>query len=141
MSDLFYNKGKHLLALQQLNWVTDTMVLMLVTPSYVPDPATHNFVSNVTNELSGSGYARAVLTSRAITRNDGVDKIYFSADEIPFLAINAGICGGAVIYKRVGSDDSTPADDPLFAFLTTAQITTNGTGIIIEFNSNGAFSL
>lgn len=78
------------------------------------------FVSDVVAanaEVTGTGYARQTLAGVTVAFASGTDTVEFSFSDITFLQNPAGFTNAryAVFYKRVGADDSTPADDPVFA--------------------------
>lgn len=137
MSSIIYNAFKHKVALQQLNWASDTIKVMLVGLAYSPNPD-HGFVSEIAaNELAGSGYTRKTLTGKSITKDNSSDLVRLDADNVSFSNINAGTFAGAVIYQQVGGDDSTPGDDVLILFIDTPNVQTNGTDVTIEFHQDG----
>lgn len=66
MSINWYNKGKkHML--QSVDTSSTTFKMLLTTSSYTPDAAAHDFLDDITNECSGSGYSRATLGSVTTT--------------------------------------------------------------------------
>lgn len=71
----FYNTGKEALLsdnLDQINWVNDTIVAVLLTTSYTPQ-ATHTAYSDVSaNVVSMSDYAPVVLSSKTSVRSNGI---------------------------------------------------------------------
>ena len=53
----FLNALKNTLALDLDDTTADRFKVMLVTSSYTPDFGTHDFKSDVTNEVTGTGYS------------------------------------------------------------------------------------
>jgi hypothetical protein len=53
-----YNNAKEQFARGAVNWASDDIRCLLTTSSYTPDIDSHDFVSSVTNELSGGNYVR-----------------------------------------------------------------------------------
>lgn len=109
-----YNRGKLILVdgtLGATGWSTGgaDIGMLLVTSAYAYD-ADHNFVSEITNELAGGGYARQTgLTGRTITENDASNRVEFDADDVTFPALD--IAGGqpfaAVFYNNAPGADAT----------------------------------
>lgn len=61
----FYEKGLGKLVGGAIDLDTPDIRILLTTSAYTPNAATHEFVSNVTNELSGNGYTRLSLVNEA----------------------------------------------------------------------------
>jgi hypothetical protein len=99
-----------------------TYRVLLVTSAYTFD-RDHDFVADLTSELSGGGYARQDLTGRATALNDTADQVEYSADNVSF-TLTAQAPAAAIVYRFVSSD----ADSPLVAYCTfTAPGTVTGT--------------
>ena len=89
---------------------TDTLKLMVCTNSYVPDKDAHQFKSDVTNEISGTGYTAGgqVLTPVTVSYDASTNSAVFDAPDVIWNPIT---CTGArigVLYK-VGASDATSA--------------------------------
>jgi hypothetical protein len=131
-----------------LNLLSDTIKVMLVDASYVPNPD-HNFVDSITGgsskELSGTGYAagfggagRKTLASKTITQDDANDLAYFDAADVTWTGLNAGTVGFAVLIKEVTSD----ADSPILCIVdVTPDVTTAGNDYTIQWPTGGIFNL
>lgn len=104
-----------------IDWDTDPIYVMLVNTTYAAladgTKAGHDFINDVqSNEISGTGYtAGGVLLSGATIASDGSAgyKVTFTNPSWSTATITAY---GAVFYKRVGADLTTPADDPVLLF-------------------------
>jgi len=132
---------------------TDTLRVALFNDStaYTFDPAAHEFVADVLDggttaqEFgggSGTGYSRQDLANATVTANDTDTRADFDADDVTFPSLNNAVIQGAIIYKQVGGDDSTPGDDPIVQVYDGDQadvgdfpITANGSDILIETGS------
>jgi len=93
--------------------------VVLVTSTYAYD-ADHNFVSDVTNELSGGGYARQTgVGGRAITENDASNRVEYDMNDVTFatLALAAGQPFAAIVYN------AAPASDAARQVLAYCQLT------------------
>lgn len=147
MANILYNGAKKGIADSSFDWVNDTIVCMLIEAGYTPNPdhATLDMggaTDPVDVELAGTGYARKVLTGKVVTQDDANDVVFFDADDITWTAINAGTPVAAIIYKRVGVDDTTPADDILIAYIDSGfPVTTNGGDMTLQFSSSGVIQL
>lgn len=114
MASLIYNTA--ILKINQGTIVpgTDTFKMMLVTGSYVPDKDAHVFRSDVTNEVTGTGYTAGgtavTCTPSQDNANDRVD-LTFSNPSWPTSTITAR---AGVIYKSRGGAASA---DELVAYV------------------------
>lgn len=109
--------GKLILSLfgKEVDWESDTIKVMLCTSSYVPDQDTHQYKSDVTNEVSGIGYTAGgeTLANKTITYDAESNIANIDADDITWSASTI-TARYAVIY------DDTPATDetkPLIGYL------------------------
>lgn len=147
MANLGFNRGKKLLlkraaAPTGCDVETDVIKVALIASGYTPN-ADHNTMSEVTNELSGTGYAsgfagsgRKTLGTKAITEDDTNDLAKFTAANLTWTAINAGTAIGAVVYQHI-TDDAT---SPLLAWIDGGfPVTTNGADLQVNWASNGVF--
>ena len=75
MASKWYGKG--LLEVHKGNIDLDgaTIVAILCTSSYTPNQDTHEFVTDLTNELSGGGYARVTLSGKAVTYDSSTNTV------------------------------------------------------------------
>ncbi len=107
MASLIYNSALRDEATGAIDFDTDTFKVMLVTSTYTPNKDTHAKRSDVTNEVTGSGYtaggtASTVTVAAVDTANDRV-VITFGAVSWPSSTITAR---GAVYYKSRGGASS-----------------------------------
>lgn len=114
MASLIFNSALRDEAIGSIDFDTDTFKVMLVTSAYTPNKDTHTKRSDVTNEVSGTGYtaggtASAVSVAAVDTVNDRV-VITFGAVNWPGATITAR---GAVYYKSRGGASSA---DELIAY-------------------------
>jgi hypothetical protein len=90
---------------------TDTIKVMLTTSTYTPNQDTHEFKSDVTNEVSDStgDYVAGgkALTTKVINLDTTSDFVYLSADNPQWLGctFTARI---AVLYKDTGTGSTSP---------------------------------
>lgn len=124
------------MANKEIDWDTDTIKVMLCTVSYVPNQATHDYKSDVTNEITGPGYTAGgqALASKTITlstleqRFDAADVVWTSS------TFTARV---AVIYVDTGN----AATSALIAFMILADDVESATGTwTLEFPATGIFA-
>jgi hypothetical protein len=136
-SSNLYSKGLGALVAGTAN-LTDVRVL-LTTSSYTPSTA-HDFVNDITNEVTGSGYARVSLTGEAKTEvSTGL--WMFDSDNPTWTA-----SGGSIVarYWVLFSFVTNDADSPLLAYglldSTPADVTTpSGSPLTINVPATGWF--
>lgn len=127
-----YNRGKFIIANASLDWVNDTIRALLVDASYTYD-ADHNFVSDISGELTDASYARQTLSSKAVSEDDTNDEATLEADPVDFGALDNETPEGIVIFKEVTND----ADSPLISFSDDGfGAAANGAGYVV--NGEGA---
>lgn len=102
MSSLIYNNALDNVARGTIDFDTDTFKAMLVTSGYAEDKDAHEFRSDVTNEVVGSGYtaggATVTVNVTLDTANDRID-ISLGSLSLPTSTITAR---KAVYYKSRG---------------------------------------
>lgn len=115
----FYNSFREYVADGTIDLDTHVFKVLLTTSSYTPSAASHTQISDITNELSGSGYARYTLTA-TWTRSGAT--VTFDSDDATFTASGGSITARyAVIFDDTTTSpadalvcycvlDSTPAD-------------------------------
>ncbi len=120
----------------------DTWIMGLSTSTYTPAAATHEVVANITNEVTGSGYARQTLASVTLTEPVAGTWQFDSADAV-FSA-----SGGSIVARYYWIFDDTPTSpaDPLFCYGalddTPADVTTTDTNTLtVQVNANGYYRL
>ncbi len=91
--------------LNTVNWATagNKFRVLLATNSYVPDAA-HQFVSDVTNEATGTGYVRKLLASKA--RVVVGDDVEYQAAALAWTLLTSTFRWAIVYYDVQGSDGS-----------------------------------
>lgn len=114
MANVIYNSFKRDIMNGSIDLDTDTIKLMLVTSTYVPNQDTHTKRSDITNEVTGTGYVAGgfALVNKSVTQNNTTDAGVFTADaiNIPNATITAR---GCVLYKSRGGASSA---DELIAY-------------------------
>lgn len=109
MANLFYNNGKLKLVNGTIDLDTDTLKVSLHTSSYTPNIDTHVFFSDLTNEITGTGYVAggATLTTVSLTVDTTNDRVYLDADDTTW--VNSTLTARyAVLYKSTGVAGTSP---------------------------------
>jgi len=112
----FFGKG-FLKIMQQgtIDLESDTIYVMLTTVSYVPNQDTHEFRSDVTNEVSGTGYSTGGLevTNKSLSYDSGTEQVrWISSTDNEWTGSTITGARVAVWYKSTGS----AATDPLIGY-------------------------
>lgn len=126
MASIVYNSALDDLAKGAIDFDTDTFKIMLVTSSYTPNKDTHTKRSDVTNEVSGTGYTSGGdTTAVTVTKDTANDRLDIDFGNVSWSSATLTARGG-VIYKSRGGLASA---DELVAYLDfTSDVTsTNGT--------------
>lgn len=118
---------------------TDTIKVMLATSSYTPDFDAHDYINDVTNEVSGTGYTAggATLASPVVTLDAANDRVDFDAADTSWTTSTI-TARWAIIYKSTG----TPSTSPIVGFIdfVTDQVSSAGT-FLIQWNASGILRL
>ena len=112
---------------------TDTFYAMLVTAAYTPNKGTHTKRSNVTNEVSGAGYAAGGAEVDATLSLDTTNhRLELTLNNVVWP--NASIAArAAVIYKRRGGAASA---DELVGYVDFgADVTSTNGDFTAQFTS------
>jgi hypothetical protein len=142
MASLVYNIGSHQLQNRTVDFVSDTIEIILVKSSYTPNKDDTNSVyaaaeiSGVSGYVGGyNGAGRKALGTKTITNDTTNDRtVYDAADPTAWTLGTGDTIGGAIIGKKGAANDSTAV--PLF-FLDFADIPTNGSTFTLQFHADG----
>ena len=124
MASLIFNSCPHDLARGNIDFDTDTFKVLLVTSTYSPNKDTHTKRSDVTNEVTGTGYtAGGVASACTVTKDTANDKVTLSFAAVSW-ATSTITARGAVIYKSRGGASTA---DELVAYVDfNGDIATTG---------------
>ena len=116
MSSFIYTRGAAILA-GAGNWSSDVFRALLErsTSTYSPS-RDHDYVSDLTNlvEITVASYARVTLAGKAILVDDTNKQVGLDFDDPAFGNLESGqTVQSLIIYRQVGGNDATPADDEL----------------------------
>lgn len=140
MANAIFNSFKRDIANGSIDLDTDTIKLMLVTSTYVPNIDTHTKRSDVTNEVVGSGYTLggAALANKTVTVDNTGNTGVFDADDLTFSTATI-TARGAVLYKSRGGASSA---DELIAYLDFgSDIASTAGNFLVTFSATGILTL
>lgn len=140
MANTIFNSFKRDIANGSIDLDTDSIKLMLVTSTYVPNIDTHAKRSDVTNEVVGAGYTAGgvALANKAVTANNTSDKGVFDADDVTFSTATI-TARGAVLYKSRGGASTA---DELIAYLDFgSDIISTAGNFNIAFDATGILTI
>lgn len=125
MASLIYNSAPDEMARGDIDFDTNTFKAMLVTNSYTPNKDTHDFLDDVTNEVSGTGYVAGGETSAVtVTKDTGNDKVTIQFGAVSW-AGSTITARGCVYYKSRGGASSA---DELVCFADFGSDVTSSGG-------------
>lgn len=125
---------------KEINFSADTIKVALVSSAYAPNQDTHAYFSDITNEVTGTGYTTGgqSLASKTVTYDGPTNVIKLDAADVTW-ASSTITARYAVIY-----DDSpaTAATKPLLAYVDFGadQTSTNGNFSIV-WDANGILKI
>lgn len=98
----------------KINFLSDTIKAMLVDSGYTFDQANHAFKSDVSGEVTGTGYSAGgvALASKTLTVAALVTKL--SSATITFSGVTLTAATGCILYDSTPSTDATR---PLISFI------------------------
>ena len=147
MANAAYNKGKF--QLTEYKWASETpdIGVILVTSAYTFD-VDHNTVSQITNEISGTGYVRKLINSTARTVNEddtsNAAQLRVADGTVVWTGLDSGT-GLRVVAFIVSGTIGQDATNPLLGYYDTGTnipINSNGGDVTLNFASTaGAIKL
>lgn len=139
MASVFYNGFKLKIQNGSIDMDTDTIKCALVTSTYSPNIDTHVFWSDVTNEVSGTGYTAggATLASVTVTQDNTNDRGVVDAADVTWSTATI-TARAAVLYKSTG----TSSTSPLICYIDFgSDQSSSGGNFVIQWNASGIFAL
>lgn len=127
MASLIHDNARKLLIKADIDWLVDTINVLLVETGHTPDAGDVFVADVVADELDDASYARQTLGGKTVTiaSNRGVA----SADNpVWALLVDAQDVAGAYVFKQVTND----ADSILICYLE-APLDTVGTDATLKF--------
>lgn len=114
-------------------------MMLLITTTSTPDSPDHTVVDNIDgDEASDASYGRVTLAGVAVTDDDANNRAEWDFNDVVFSSLAGATIIMAAAYKRVGADDTTPADDPLICLWDIANTAPDGSDFTLQVGSEGA---
>lgn len=132
-----YNLLSKKLASGDIDWANDTIKIMLCTSSYTPNKNTHEFKSDVTNEVTGTGYTAGGKTLANASNSQSNLVTTLDADDVQW-ASSTITARYAVIYKDTGVAGTSPLIG--YVDLESDQSSSNG-NFNVNWNASGIYTL
>ena len=127
MANTLYDYCRQRFLEAQINWMTDTIKVILVsTSAYTPQTAVHQYLADI--PVSARIAGPVTLTAKATTGGAA------DAADCTFTSVSGATINAIVIYKDTG----TEATSPLIAYIDTATglpITPNGGDTIVTWDN------
>ncbi len=121
---------------KEANLASDTLKVMLCTSTYTPNQDTHRYKSDVTNEVSGTGYTAtgATLANVTLTYDAATNTVILDADDTGWTGLTT-TARYAVIYDATPSTDATR---PLIAYVDFgADVAVTNGPLTLTWDSTG----
>jgi hypothetical protein len=121
---------------KEIDFNSDTIKAMLCSASYTPDQDTHQYKSDVTNEITGTGYTAGgvTLSNCTITYDAATNTIKFDCDDFQWT-------GATFTARTLVVYDSTPGSDatrPLILYVTfNADVPVTSSTFSVTVNAGG----
>jgi hypothetical protein len=125
---------------KEINYLSDTIKVALVTNAYTPNQDTHSYFSDITNEAAGTGYTAGgqALASKTAVYNGATNVNTLDAADLTWTSATI-TARYAVIYD---ASPATAATQPLLAYVDFGadQVATNG-NFAITWDANGILKI
>lgn len=130
----WYNSGLQKILNGTVDLDTSDLDVILCTSSYTFDDE-HDFVEDLTNELSGGNYARTDLSGADVTVDDTNNGATFDATDTTFTSLGAaaGTPAHAIVFVNVGS----AATDILVCRIPLPGTVPDGNNYVIQWHADG----
>lgn len=104
-----YGLAQQSLANKEIDFDSDVVKVMLCTSSYSPNQDTHRYKSDVTNEISGTGYTAggATLASKTVSYDTASKTLTLDSAD-PAWTASSLTARYAVFYISTGTDSTSP---------------------------------
>ena len=135
VSSHLYGLALKSFATAAVNYTGGTVKAMLCTSSYVPDQDAHQFKSDVTGEVTGTGYTAggAALTTKTLTYDAPSNTLTLDADDVTWAA--ATITARYLVFYV---DTGTASTSPLISYVDFgADVTSAGAAFTYQLPTTG----
>ena len=140
MANLIFNSFKRDIANGSIDLDTDTIKVMLVDDTFAPDVDGDTKRSDVTGEVTGTGYTAggATLANKTVTVDTANDRAIFDADDVVWSTATI-TARGAVLYKSRGG--ASTADELICYIDFGSNISSTAADFTLAFNASGILAL
>ena len=130
-----YTLGAEKIHENSIDFLNDTIKVMLLDTGYTPAQNTDEFVSDiVADEETDGSYSRQTLGSKTITQSGNIVKI--DGGDITYSSLTSTNSKYAVVFKDSGAD----ATSPLICYVTFDSSTSSGgNDLVIEWSADGIY--
>lgn len=97
----------HAFSASGLDVAGGTLTALLCSSTYVPDQDVHEFVSDITGELTDASYTRVILTGVSVTYDAATNRVVLDSDPYTFTALT-GVFRHAVLFLDTGTATTSP---------------------------------
>jgi len=139
MADVIYNAFKANIMNGGIDLDTDTIKVLLVTSTYVPNQDTHVDRADVTNEVTGTGYTAGgdTITTPTVTQDNTDNEGVFDGDDVTWTTATI-TARGAVVYLSTG----VAANDLLVCYFDFgSDQSSSAADFTISWNAEGIVNL
>jgi hypothetical protein len=116
---------------KEIDWDSDDIKVMLTTSAYSPNQDSHKYLSDVTNEATGTGYTTGgqALTSKTVTYDATTNTVVLDAADVTW-ASSTITARYAVVYDNSGA---TAGSKALIGYvdLVSDQASNNGNFTVV----------
>lgn len=135
MTSYVYNATMYTLCTGGLDLSGGTYKVTLHTSAYTPDVDAHEFYSDLTGEVTGSGYSAGGLTlsNFALTQVNASNRIEFTADDAIWQSVSVSF-RHAILRKDTGDDATSPL---LVCFDFDATLEASGMDLVLQWDADG----
>lgn len=137
VTTFWYGQAISKLANEEVNWDTDTIKVSLHSSGYTPDRDGHTYQSDLTNEVSGTGYVAGgeTIANTSVSYNSGTNLTAFDGDDVTWSGVDGFSARYGVIYDAT---PGTSGSNPLLGYVDFGEEKSPTTeDIIIKWNSKG----
>lgn len=105
MASLMYDSFKYDNSTGAIDLDADTFHMLLVTATYAPNAGTHAKRSDVTNEVTGAGYAAGgmALTGVVVTKDTTNHRVTFASDNATWTTATITAAAAVICKWRAGA--------------------------------------
>lgn len=118
-----------------IDWTVDTIKVSLHTSTLTPNPDTHTYFSDLTNEVSGTGYTAggATLGTKTLTQDNTNDRGVADAADTTWTASTI-TARYAAVYKSTGVSSTSPV---IGIIDFGADKSSSATDFVIQYHASG----